>query len=187
MRSELVLIGPVGVGKTTTSKELSSRLGIPRYSMDDVVFEHAREVGFDHAHWKHLAETLGRTGAYRYLRVFGAHIVKRFLETGRDCIFDFGGGGTMGEFPDEFALIEESLASFENVVLLLPSPDPHASLAYLYERLNVKPQGWTLMEHFLFHPSNQRLAKHVVYVKDKTPAEVADDVLRIAAVRAATG
>jgi shikimate kinase len=123
MRSEIVLIVPAGVGKTTTANELATGLGVPRLSMDDVLLEHAREVGFDEDHWKLLREKLGRPGAYRYLRVFGSHIVRRFLESGRDCIFDFGGGGAMGEFPDEFARISESLAPFPNVVLLLPCAD----------------------------------------------------------------
>lgn len=179
MRSEIVLIGPGGVGKTTTAKELATRLGVPRLSMDDVLLEHAREVGFDEGHWKLLRERLGPFGAYRYLRVFGSHIVKRFLESGRDCIFDFGGGGTMGEFPDEFARICEALAPFRNVVLLLPCPDKRASIAYLHERLGAPPEGWAILQHLVTHPSNETLAKHVVYVEGRSPAEVADDVLRL--------
>lgn len=178
MRKEIILIGPVGVGKTTVSKVLSERLGIPRVSMDETLFQYMAEVGFDESHWKAIMEKQGKPGAYRYLRVFGSHAVKRLLEDHRDCVFDFGGGGVMGEFPDEFARITEELAKFENVVFLIPSPDKGESLQFLYDRFNFKPEGWTILEHLVFHSSHEKLANHVVYVKDRTPEEIADTVLR---------
>ncbi|MGE0526865.1 MAG: AAA family ATPase, partial [Bdellovibrionales bacterium] len=118
IRKEIVIIGPVGVGKTTVSKLLSEKLGVPRVSMDDTLFKYMAEVGFDEGHWKSIMEKQGKPGAYRYLRVFGSHAVKRLLEDHQNCIFDFGGGGVMGEFPDEFTRIKEELAKFENVVFL---------------------------------------------------------------------
>lgn len=96
MRSEIILIGPVGVGKTTVSKLLAEKLSIPKVSMDDVLFNYFREVGFDENHWKLISEKLGRPAAYRYLKVFGSYGVKRILEDHHDCVFDFGGGGVTG-------------------------------------------------------------------------------------------
>jgi hypothetical protein len=141
MRKEIVLIGPVGVGKTTVSKLLSERLNIPKVTMDDVLFGYFREVGFDEAHWRLIREKLGGPGAYRYLKVFGSYGVKRILEDHRNCIFDFGGGGVMGEFPDEFEAVKTALADFKNVVLLIPTKDKAESLRLLYDRNNWKPTG----------------------------------------------
>jgi shikimate kinase len=183
MRGEIVLIGPVGVGKTTVSKLLSERLGIPKVSMDDILFGYFREVGFDEAHWKLIAEKLGKPAAYRYLKVFGSYGVKRILEDSRDCIFDFGGGGVMGEFPDEFVAMKAALAEFENVVFLIPSPEKTESLQFLYDRLKIKANGWTILEHLVFHPSHETLAKHVVYTKDKSPEQVCEEILKIPTVR----
>jgi shikimate kinase len=177
VRKEIVLIGPVGVGKTTVAKLLAERLDLPRVSMDDVLFDYFREVGFDEEHWKGIAEKLGRPAAYRYLKVFGSHGVRRMLEDHKNCIFDFGGGGVMGEFPDEFAKFKAELAQFENVVFLIPSADKKESLQYLYDRLKITTKGWTILEHIVFHPSHEQLAKHTVFVKDLTPEQVCENVL----------
>lgn len=159
MRDEIVIIGPVSVGKTTVSKLLSEKLGIPRVSMDDVLFDYFREVGFDENHWKHIIEKLGRPAGYKYLKVFGSYGVRRLLEDHRDCVFDFGGGGVMGEFPDEAAAFKALLADFTNVVFLIPAADKKESLKYLYDRLKINPPGWTILEHIVFHPSHEELAK----------------------------
>jgi shikimate kinase len=183
VRNEIVLIGPVGVGKTTVSKLLAERLSIPKVSMDDILFDYFRDVGFIEEHWKSIAEKLGRPAAYRYLKVFGSYGVKRILEDHKNCVFDFGGGGVMGEFPDEFAAMKSALADFENVVFLIPSPDKKESLEFLYDRLKINPPGWTLLEHFVFHPTHDELAKHVIYVKGKTPEQICEEILRIPTVR----
>ena len=92
MRREIVLIGPVRVGKTIVSKLLAERLNISNVSMDDVLLGYFIEVWFDENHWKLIAEKLGKPAAYRYLKVLGSYGVKRILEDNKDCVFDFGGG-----------------------------------------------------------------------------------------------
>jgi shikimate kinase len=182
MREELVIIGPPTVGKTTVSKLLAEKLGIPRVSMDDVLFTYFKEVGFDEDHWKLVSEKLGRSAGYRYLKVFGSHGVKRLLESHHNCVFDFGGGGVTGEFPDEFAAIRAALNDFKNVVFLIPSADKRESLQYLYGRLGINPPGWTLLEHLINHDAHDKLAKYVVYVKDKTPPQICDEIIALASL-----
>ncbi len=185
MRNEIILIGPVGVGKTALGKLLAEKLGIPKVSMDDVLFNYFREVGFDENHWKLISEKLGRSAAYRYLKVFGSYGVKRILEDHQDCVFDFGGGGVTGEFPDENAGMKSALADFENVVFLFPSSDKRESLQYLYDRMKINPPGWTILEHLVFQPMHEELARHKVFVKDKTPEQICLEVLNIPTIKKA--
>lgn len=184
LRNEIVLIGPVSIGKTTVSKILAEKTGLPRVAMDDLLFGFMAEVGFREDHWKEIIEKQGKPAGYRYLKVFGSHSVKRLIETHKDCIFDFGGGGVTGEFPDEFSRITEALKDFRNVVFLVPSPDKAESLRFLYDRLNINPPGWTILEHLVYLPSHELLAKHTVYTKGKTPEEIADEILRQISVNA---
>lgn len=177
MRKEPIIIGPPTVGKTTVSKLLAEKMGLPCVSMDEILFSYFKEVGFDEAHWKLIAEKLGRPAAYRYLKVFGSYGVKRILEDHKDCVFDFGGGGVTGEFPDEFAAMKSLLRNFSNIVFLIPSPDKKESLQYLYDRLQIRPPGWTILEHIIFHHAHDELAKHIIYVKDKSPVQIRDEIL----------
>lgn len=177
MRNELVIIGPPTVGKSTVSKILADRLAIPRVCMDDLLFSYFSEMGFDENHWKLIGEKLGRPAAYRYLKVFGSYGVKRLLESHKDCVFDFGGGGVTGEFPDEFEAMKAALQDFKNIVFLIPTSDKKDSLQYLYQRLGINPPGWTILEHIIFHPAHEALAKHTVFVKDKSPIQIADEIL----------
>jgi shikimate kinase len=181
-RSEIVLIGPVGVGKSTVSALLAKKTGLPQVSMDDLLFAYMSEVGFDERHWKQIMEKQGKPGAYRYLRVFGAHAVERLVHGHKDCVFDFGGGGVMGEFPDEFSRITEALRPFANVILLLPSEDKVESLQFLYDRMKIKPSGWTILEHLVFHPSHHLLAKQTVYTKNKNPLQICEEILQLPSV-----
>jgi adenylate kinase family enzyme len=56
---EPVLIGPVGVGKTTISRKLGQKLGLPVVSMDDHRDDYYRELGYDDGFAKHLLEKDG--------------------------------------------------------------------------------------------------------------------------------
>jgi shikimate kinase len=182
MRNELIIIGPPTIGKTTVSKLLAEKLNIPRISMDDLLFTYFKEVGFDENHWKLIAEKLGRPAAYRYLKVFGSYGVKRMLESHQNCVFDFGGGGVTGEFPDEYSAMKASLNDFKNVVFLIPTPDKKESLQYLYKRLNINPPGWTILEHIIFHQAHEDFAKHTIYVKDKSPMQICDEILKVTSI-----
>jgi hypothetical protein len=71
--------------------------------------------------------------------------------------------------------------------LLMPSPDPEESVEILTTRLNLigKAKGeeisnelFDLNEYFIKHPSNYRLAKIVIYTKDKTPEEICNEIFQ---------
>ena len=68
------------------------------------------------------------------------------------------------------------LAPHDDVVLLLPSPDPDQSEALLRERLTF-PMHIALNPLFVRHGSNARLAKWVAYTHGKEPAQTRDEIL----------
>lgn len=89
---EIILIGPVGSGKSTIAALLSNRLGLPRRSMDEVRWKYYDEIGYDWGTAKESHIQGGFWGLYHYWKPFEAYAVKRLLENFRDCVFDFGGG-----------------------------------------------------------------------------------------------
>ena len=48
--------------------------------------------------------------------------------------------------------------------------------------MKINPPGWPILEHLVFHPTHDELAKHIVYVKDKTPEQVCDEILKVVSV-----
>ncbi len=80
---DIILIGPVGVGKTTTAKRLSERIKLPLVSMDNLRFEYYKEIGYDDEHGMELKEKIGQKAVYQYWKLFDAHSVERILEDSR--------------------------------------------------------------------------------------------------------
>jgi shikimate kinase len=180
IRNDIALIGPIGVGKSTVAALLAEALGAPLVSIDGLRSVYYAELGYDEAHAEALRESEGLLGLYRYWKPFEAHAVERVLAEHSGCVFDFGAGHSVFEDPRLFARVERALAGARFVVLLLPSPDPEASIRALLERLPPYTEGVAeLNEHFVRHPSSARLATHTVYTEGKTPEEVRDEVLTL--------
>jgi shikimate kinase len=179
MPNDVILIGPIGTGKSTQGGLLSGKLGLLRAPMDDLRFAYYEEIGYSQEKQNEIGEKEGFLGIYRYWKSFEIHAVERLLSEHRDCVIDFGAGHSVYE---EDALLERAkaaLAPYPNVVLLLPSPDLDESVRLLKERTQgVVDNGFDFDEHFTKHRSNHELAKIVVYTKDRTPEETRDEILQ---------
>jgi hypothetical protein len=101
-------------------------------------------------------------------------------------LIDFGASNSVYEDPALFSRVENALAPYPNVILLLPSPDPDESVEILKNRLirmlteagkEFTDELFELNEYFVKHPSNRQLAKLVIYTKDKTPEKICDEIL----------
>ena len=180
MISDIILIGPIGAGKSTLAALLAGRLGVPRCCMDEERWPYMQEVGYDPAvadgirkrdrHWGNV---------FAYWKRFEAHMVERLLEEHRGCVIDFGASQSVYEDEADFVRVQAALTDYANVVLVLPSQDPAESLRVLKERVwDGVAGGFDFQEHFVNHPSNRRLATLTVYTEGKTPAETCDEILR---------
>ncbi len=176
---DIILIGPVAVGKSTTAKILAERLGIPRIAMDDLRLDYYREIGYSDEHRLELKRINGQKAVEQYWSIFDPHAIERILADHKNCVFDFGGGSTVCEYDFNFERMEAALAPYPNVVFLIPSADKKESLDIIYERMGITPTGFTMMEYFVYNDASARLAKKTVYVKNKSPEQVTDEVLSI--------
>jgi shikimate kinase len=180
MRSNIILIGPIGAGKSTVGELLANRLGIGQCSMDDRRWDYYKEIGYDEDLARQKRETEGIWGIYRYWKPFEAYAVERLLSENKQCVVDFGAGHSVYEDAYLFQKVRQILASYPNVVLLLPSSDLDESIQILNDRNDYQPDGFpNINEHFVRHPSNYELAKFTVYTKTRTPEETCDDILKL--------
>ena len=176
---EIVLLGSVAVGKTTTARLISERINKPVISLDNLRFDYYKEIGYDHAHMKELHEKAGIMGIFQYGKIFDAYSIERILEDHHNCIFDFGGGNIVSGYDFDLKRIKKALEPYENVVFLVPSKDNEETLKFIYNRREIKASDRELIEYLVYNHSNYEIAKHTVFVKDKTPEEVCDEILSI--------
>ena len=185
MDKTIVRIGPPGAGKTTVGNLLAETLGLPFCAVDELRPSYYRRVGYDEALAAEIAASdQGIQGLLRYSKPFEARMVEMILAD-HHGIIDFGASNSVYDDQKLFARVENALAPYPNVILLIPSPDPNESIAVLKSRLMqmLIAQGkeftdelFLLNEYFIKHPSNRRLAKQVIYTKDKTPRDICDDL-----------
>lgn len=179
MNSEILLIGPIGSGKSTIAELLYMRTMLPHRSMDLLRWKYFDEIGYDRGTAREKYAQHGFLGLYHYWKPFEAYAVKRMLDDFSECIFDFGGSQTVYEDEALFDQVRGLFTPYPYVILLMPSPDREESIQILHARnLYASKEQWAVNEIFVRHHSNYDLAKHVVYTKDKTPEQTSDEVLQ---------
>lgn len=185
MKQDIILIGPMSAGKSTVARLLAEKLDLPQVSMDEVRWDYYEEIGFDKEVQKAISDSEGMQGVLRYWKPFEVHAVERLLSDYEHCVFDFGAGHSVFDDETLFSRVEQALVPYENVILILPSPDLAESARILQERFEkdhdiyLVTEDFNIFEYFTSHPSNERLAKHIVYTKDKSPEQTCDEILQL--------
>jgi shikimate kinase len=186
MNATIVLIGPLGAGKTSVGHLLAEKLRLPLCSVDDVRWAYYQEVGYDKTVAAQIAASgQGIQGVLRYSKPFEAQMVEKVLVDHHGLI-DFGASNSVYDDKDLLSRVENALAPYPNVILLLPSPNLDESVEILKNRLTrmlteagkaFTDELFELNEYFVKHPSNYQLAKLTIYTKDKSPEKICDELM----------
>lgn len=175
----VILIGPIGAGKSTLGKLVATALGVPQISLDDIRFDYYREIGYDDAVARLQHAVGGFWGLYRYWKPFEAHAVERVLAEHPDCVIDLGAGHSVYEDEALLTRVKKVFAPHPHVVLVLPSADLATSLNVLEERRPLlRDIAPSINEHFITHRSNYELATSIVYTADRTAEETCSEILQ---------
>ena len=66
VKSDIILIGPIGTGKSTLSRLLAEKLNLPQCPMDELRWPYYKEIGYEEEVQKRIQEQEGFPGVYRY-------------------------------------------------------------------------------------------------------------------------
>ena len=131
MNSTIILIGPLGAGKSTVGHLLAKKLGLPQCSVDDVRWKYYEEIGYDKVLASKIAKSnQGVQEQLRYSKPFEVHAVEKVLSDHSYSVIDFGASNSVYDDELQFSRVENALAPYPNVILLLPSSDPEESVKY---------------------------------------------------------
>ena len=163
----IILIGPMGSGKSSVAKKLSEKTGIERLSLDN------REQ---------LKNIYEKEKEFNHFKEFELYLTTKTLTDLKDPkIIDFGAGHSIYEDEKMYSLAKNLISNFKNVVLLIPSEDKEESISILNERKGIRPGSNDDETNRLFVglPNNHEITKYTIYTKDKTPEEISDDLIKI--------
>lgn len=180
MQKKIILIGAMGVGKSTVSALLAEKLGLGRIDIDELRWAYFSEMpGYDGAYVDGLFEAGEEQKAFAYMKPFEANLVEVVLSRFEAGVFDFGAGYTVYEDESLFARVEKALAVCENVVLLRYSADNAESLEALRDRHKDIPPAlyYSLNKPFIESDCNERLARLAVFTKEKSAEEISEEIL----------
>ncbi|KAL6879884.1 hypothetical protein HDV57DRAFT_521923 [Trichoderma longibrachiatum] len=172
-----------GSGKSTIGRNVANALSKELYSLDRHREELYAPYGYDKTIAEKIYEEQDLWAFYQHWKPFEykavTHILQNAKQEGDEFygkILDFGAGHSVFEDPDELAHIEALMKPYTNVFLVVPTEDVNEVVRITEER---RGHELGLNRHFVEHPSNKRLAKHIIYTKDMTAEECTGEVLRI--------
>ncbi|KAL7929862.1 hypothetical protein V8C35DRAFT_314502 [Trichoderma chlorosporum] len=179
----IILIGPEGSGKSTIGRIIAQTLSQELYSLDRHRDELYAPYDYDKDFAAKIYEEQGLWPFYQHWKTFEYKAVVHILQNARQegdlfygKVLDFGAGHSVFENPQELENIATLMEPYKNVILVIPSDDVEEVVKITEAR---RGHELGLNKHFVEHPSNKRLAKHVIYTKDMTAEECAERALRI--------
>ena len=176
MRNNNILImGPIGVGKTSVSKELAKITGKKLVEMEEEKKRIYAQIGFSLEKCEEKYEKYGIMGWYQYQKPFELYSVKILLEENSDAIIDFGGGQSVYDNEEQVREFLSLMKLQKYSFLLMPYEDADMSLKLLSTR-NEKDDT-NLNRLFINSVTSKQAAKHIIYTGNRTISEIVDEIL----------
>jgi shikimate kinase len=170
-KESIILIGPEKAGKTAVARHLAPSLNLPYHDLAADTVRFRQGNGPDKERLAQIYTNEGYEAVLRYLMPYRAGIVVRALADYRPAVVELPALYAFFDQESMLSQARQAMRAYGRTILLLPSPDIDQSIAILAKRSRVIYHGLDWNEYFVRHPSNRRLAKQIIYTKDRTPAE----------------
>ena len=178
MSDNIILIGPIGVGKSTVAPEVARRTGKIHIDMDTLRGQIYALTDFSEELAEKAYDNGGIIGWHDYQKPFELFAVKTLLEQHRNSVIEFGGGQSVYTDANQADTFLRLVKDESFVILMLPCEDITRSTKILGARArNVEEK--ILNDIFISSETNKKAAKYVVYTDGKTPRETIDEIVGI--------
>jgi shikimate kinase len=173
----IILIGPEKAGKTAVGQLLAASLDLPFYDLTADTVRFRTGTGPDSERLIEIYNSEGYEAVLRYLMPFRADVVVQALAHYERGVVELPARYAFFDREPMLDQVQPAMRAYGRTILLLPSPDIDHSVQILAERRRTLYHGLDWNEYFVRHPSNRRLAKQIIYTKDKTPAETCAEIM----------
>lgn len=179
--NNIILIGPMGVGKSSAAKALANITGLEYIDVDEMRWDYfSSQPDFNGEMVDKLFDDSKETEAFSYMKPFEARFVVHILGKYPCGIFDFGAGYTVYEDEKLFDMVKSALSNYDYVLFLRYSTDSKESIAALYRHTDIPKELYSaLNKGFIESSCNDLLATHTVDTKGKTIDGVVNSILDI--------
>lgn len=174
MIENIILIGPIGVGKTTVSNILSKDTGMKVCHIDDIRNSYFIKLGYSRIIAFLKLRFKGELSLYRYWKKFEVYSLENIMSDHPNHIIDCGAGFSVYEKQEYFDKAKRVFSKYGKVILLVPTCDKEDSIRLLEERAQSE-----LNRLFIMNDSNEKLKDYVIYTDGKKPQEVANEIKSI--------
>ena len=171
----IVLIGPIGVGKSTQAKLLAERLGMPRCSYDGVKGKYWEALGLSREKAHSIEKEQGTYAMISYMNDFKSKTVCSIIEDYSGYIIDFGGGAQTFDEPHQVEMVQQAFEPIKNIFLLLPTPDLETNI----KSLPGLKENYPINAYLIMHPTNKIFAKKTVYTLGKTSEDITNEIISL--------
>lgn len=142
-RTEPLIVGPAGAGKSTIGSRVAALLGLPFVDLDAVAGPYYHEVGQPLSEMAARVRRDGFAAAHRWWQPARLHALERVVRDHQECVFSLGAGHSHYEDDQFWARARLVLETFQYVILLLPSSDTQEAVDILRRRCEAsKGHGW---------------------------------------------
>ena len=174
----IILLGPSKAGKSTVGRLLAAATDRPFHQLQAFNTDAFTQAGVTEEAL-HAAWSQGFDHWHQMIQPLVPAVLRSFINQHPGAVLELDALLLALDDPQVRDEMMALLAPAERV-LLLPAPDAATSLRVVRERQRILYNGLDLNYYFVTHPANDALAKHVVYTKDKTPQQTADEVYALA-------
>ena len=181
---KIIIIGPVGVGKTTQGQLVAKVLNKRSLSLDSIATEYYKASGFSQSHFEEAKKEVGYLKAYQQWWPSLAYAAQKVVKDYPDCVIDFGAGHSHYEDELLFKKVKKTITLNSIIILLLPCADLERSVTLLRQRsIQERKRDWIhdgydFIEHWVKDYCNHDLATATIFTEDKTAEQTRDDILK---------